>query len=98
MKIRLLRSALLDLADGRRFYERQGAGLGDYFFETVFAEIDTLAVHGGVHRQMRGYHRLLTRKFPYAVYYKILVGEVVVFRVLDCRQDPRRTERSLAQS
>ncbi len=95
MKVRALRSALLDLADGRRFYDRQGAGLGDYFFESLFCEIDTLAVHGGIHRQIQGFHRLLSKKFPYAIYYKVVKGEAVVFRVLDCRQDPQRTERAL---
>ena len=34
------------------------------------------------------FHRALASRFPYAIYYKILEGEVVVFRVLDCRRDP----------
>jgi plasmid stabilization system protein ParE len=97
MKVRALRSALLDLAEGRRFYDRQGEGLGDDFFESLFCDIDTLAMHGGIYRQIRGFHRLLSKRFPFAVYYKVLNGEAVVFRVLDCRQDPRRTERALSR-
>jgi hypothetical protein len=31
MRLRILSSALEDLDRGRRFYERQGAGLGVYF-------------------------------------------------------------------
>jgi hypothetical protein len=31
MKVRLLTSALNDLAQGREFYERQGEGVGSYF-------------------------------------------------------------------
>jgi hypothetical protein len=49
MKLRILTSALNDLADGRAFYESQGAGLGDYFFDSVFADIDALALYGGIH-------------------------------------------------
>jgi hypothetical protein len=31
MRLRILNSALADLDRGRRFYERQSAGLGAYF-------------------------------------------------------------------
>jgi len=44
MKVRILTSAFNDLAAGREFYERQGEGLGDYFFDSVFADIDSLAL------------------------------------------------------
>ena len=36
MKIVILPSARDDLADGFDFYERQRAGLGDYFLESLF--------------------------------------------------------------
>jgi plasmid stabilization system protein ParE len=96
MKVRILTSAFNDLAAGRTFYETQGEGLGDYFFDSVFSDIDSLALYGGIHPQVMGYHRLLTRRFPYAAYYKIDAdGCVIVFRVLDCRQDPTQTTRDL---
>jgi hypothetical protein len=96
MRVRLLASALNDLAGGRVFYEQQGEGLGDYFFDSVFADIDSLALYGGIHAMALGFHRLLTRRFPYAVYYKMQAeGQVVVYRVLDCRQHPARTKRAL---
>lgn len=34
MKIQILISAVKDLEEGRIFYEKQGVGLGDYFFDT----------------------------------------------------------------
>jgi hypothetical protein len=96
MRVRILTSALKDLDGGRAFYERQGEGLGDYFFDSVFADIDSLALYGGVHRRVYGYHRLLARRFPYAIYYKLdSDGAVVVYRALDCRQNPGRTARAL---
>ena len=96
MRLRILSSALVDLALGRTFYEEQGPGLGSYFFDSVFSDIDSLTLYGGIHRQTRGYYRLLTRRFPYAVYYKIdPEGSVVVHRVLDCRQNPAKTARQL---
>jgi hypothetical protein len=43
-----------------------------------------------------GFHRLLSKRFPYAIYYQIETGNVVViFRVLDCRQNPRKTRATL---
>ena len=95
MKVRILTSALNDLASGRAFYEQQGEALGDYFFDSVFADIDSLALYGGIHRRVFGYHRLLARRFPYAIYYKIESEQVVVYRVLDCRQNPAKTARQL---
>ena len=42
MKLRILTSAVNDLAAGREFYERQGEGVGAYFFDSLFSEIDSL--------------------------------------------------------
>jgi plasmid stabilization system protein ParE len=97
MKVRILRSAFDDLTTGRNFYDRQHPGVGDYFFDSLFSEIDSLMFFGGIHRMQFGYHRLLARRFPYAVYYRILAGEAVVFRVLDCRRDPKRIQKTLKQ-
>lgn len=64
MKIRLLTSASRDLAAGWRFYNRQGEGLGDYFLDSLFADIDSLALYAGVHQKVFGFHRLLAKRFP----------------------------------
>ena len=36
MKIRVLESARKDLVDGYYFYEKQSAGIGTYFLESVY--------------------------------------------------------------
>ena len=96
MKIQILISAVKDLEEGRIFYEKQGVGLGDYFFDTLFSDIDSLALFGGIHRIIYGYHRLLSSRFPYAIYYKIENEKIVtVWRVLDCRKDPKKIEKAL---
>ncbi len=97
MKVRLLRSAFEDLATGGHFYDSQEAGVGDYFFDSLFAEIDSLLLYAGVHPIWFGFHRMLARRFPYAVYYRVIAGEVVVFRVLDCRRDPRWIRTALTE-
>jgi hypothetical protein len=95
MKVRILRPALEDLAAGREFYDRQREGIGGYFFDSLFAEIDSLVLYAGIHRIQLGYHRLLAKRFPYAVYYRVSAGEAVVHRVLACRRDPRWISREL---
>lgn len=67
MKVRILPSALADLERGSRFYERQGQGLGAYFLDTLCSDIDSLALSGGIHRKIGPYHRLLSRRFPFAI-------------------------------
>jgi plasmid stabilization system protein ParE len=43
-----------------------------------------------------GYYRLLSKRFPYAVYYLINRSrDVIVWRVLDLRQDPVRIQKAL---
>ncbi len=89
MKLRILTSAIEDLAGGRAFYDHQGPGLGDYFFDSLFAEIDSLVLYGGTHSVRHGYHRMLARRFPHAIYYRLENDTVVVYRVIDCRRDPK---------
>lgn len=97
MKLRILRSALDDIATGRQFYDARAPGIGDYFFDSVFSDIDSLILYAGIHRVEFGFHRLLTRRFPFAVYYRIVAREVVVFRVLDCRRDPSAIRKALEE-
>jgi plasmid stabilization system protein ParE len=66
MNVRILESARQDLREGYTFYERQQAGVGEYFLDSLFAEIDSLALYGGVHALRLGFHRMLSDKFPYA--------------------------------
>ncbi len=96
MIIKLLSAALEDLSDGRLFYEKQGEGLGEYFFDSLFSDIDSLMLYGGIHPKVFGCHRMLSKRFPYAIYYKLEEGQVVVvWRVLDLRRDPRKIRQSL---
>lgn len=69
MRILILPSARDDLSDGFDFYERQQAGLGDYFQASLFSDIESLRLYAGIHPKRFGYHRLLSKRFPYAVYY-----------------------------
>lgn len=88
MQIRLLESAEADLREGFIFYESLAHGLGTYFLQSLEADIDQLTVYAGTHLLIAGYHRLLAKHFPFAVYYLIESDSIDVYAVLDCRGDP----------
>ena len=60
MNVRILDEAEQDLTDGFRFYEMRDDGLGDYFLDSIFSDIDSLHLYAGIHSVHFGYHRLLS--------------------------------------
>ena len=70
MRAQILDEAQQDLVDGYRFHESQVAGLGDYFLDSLFSDIDSLRFYAGIHALHFGYNRLLSKRFPFAVYYR----------------------------
>ncbi len=89
MRVRILESAAHDLIGGSQFYDRQEAGLGEYFLDSLFSDIDSLQLYSGIHARHFGtFHRLLSKRFPFAVYYEFEQDTAIVYAVLDCRCDP----------
>ena len=89
MNIKVLPIASDDLFNGYQFYEQQEKGIGSYFLDSLFSDIDSLLVYHGVHPVFFGkYYRLLSKRFPFAVYYTIEDENIIVYAVLDCRKNP----------
>ena len=87
--IRISEDALQDLKDGFLFYEAQEPGLGGYFSACLRADIEGLKVSAGIHRIVyHDYHRLLSRVFPYGIFYTIEQESAIVWAVIDLRRDP----------
>ncbi len=52
MKIRdvvALKEVANDLSDGKAFYDRIEAGAGDYFWDSLVADIESLIIYAGIH-------------------------------------------------
>ena len=96
--MQILDLAEADLLAGFAFYERQSHGVGSYFLESLYSDIESLRLFAGIHRMVLGFHRLLSRRFPYAVYYDVTGGAIRVWRVLDCRRNPQWIRRQLKKS
>lgn len=89
MTIRISQDALDDLNEGFLFYEAQASGLGDYFTSSLRADIEGLRFSAGIHRIVEGdFHRLLSRTFPYGVFYTLDHPVVIIWAVVDLRRNP----------
>ena len=96
MKIKISTAADQDLIDGYQFYERQSKGLGMYFLDTLFSDIDSLRIYAGIHSiHFDKYYRLLSKRFPFAIYYQIVDNIVYVVAVLDSRSDLGKASKRL---
>ena len=89
MKLEILNLAKFDLLDGFHFYEEQQPGLGSYFLTSIYSDIESLRLYAGIHlKPHRNFHRLLSKKFPFAVYYTVQNETAFVHAVVDCRRNP----------
>jgi hypothetical protein len=89
VNIEILDLAELDILDGFHFYESQEAGLGSYFLENIYSDVESLRVCAGIHlKPHKNFHRLLSKRFPFAIYYSVSTGTAFVHAVVDCRRDP----------
>ena len=94
--VRIGASAERDLLIGFDFYEIQAEGLGQYFLDSLFSDIDALVLFAGVHpKPISGLHRSLSKRFPFAIYYDFDGHTAIVLAVLDCRRNPRSIRGAL---
>jgi len=96
MKIEILDSAEQDLIGGFKFYEHQSRGLGDYFLDSLFSDIESLYLYAGIHTVHFGYHRLLSKRFPFTIYYRVQKDIIRIYAILDCRRNPTWIENRLS--
>ena len=70
-------------------------GLGVYFEDTLFSDIESLNLYAGIHQTFFGHYRTLSKIFPFAIYYTIDSEVVNIWRVLDCRIKPAYIKEAL---
>jgi toxin ParE1/3/4 len=83
-----------DLREARTWYESQRAGLGAEFLAEIDATIQVLIRDPRLHPvYYRGFRRVLARRFPYKLFYRLEDDQIIVFRVLHVRRDHPRLLR-----
>ena len=95
MTIEILDEAENDIANGMSFYEKQRENLGNYFLDSIMSDIESLYIYAKVHIKIKGYYRLLSKRFPFSVYYKVEDECIYIYAVLDCRKNPTWIEHRL---
>jgi hypothetical protein len=89
MTVEILDLARDDLIEGYYFYEQREEGIGRHFLDNLYSDIEALELTGGNHRKVyRDFHRALSKKFPFAIYYTVKNEMVSVRAVVDCRRSP----------
>jgi len=96
VRIQLLDEAEIDLQEGREFYDRLEHGVGDYFAAALATDIDSLILFAGIHPKEFGFHRALSKRFPFGVYYLVQEELIRIYAVLDLRRDPAWIRRRLS--
>jgi hypothetical protein len=88
MTVVVLEDAAADIKSGRHFYESREPGIGDYFIEAILSDLSSLVLYAGIHSIHFGFHRMLSKRFPFGIYYEIEGETAYVYAVLDMRSDP----------
>lgn len=84
----VLEEAAEDIEAARDFYNEIEHGVGDYFLRRIIEDIERLALLSGIHGLHFGFHRMLSEKFPFGIYYRETPDETQVFAILDLRREP----------
>ena len=83
-----LKEVSQDLKIAKEFYEKQSFGLGTYFLDSILSDIESLYIYYGIHFKVKDYFRVLSKRFPFSIYYKFDKNFIYIYAVLDCRQNP----------
>ena len=84
----ILNDAQNDIAKAMLFYENQKDKLGEYFLDSIMSDIESLYIYYGIHFKVKDYFRVLSKRFPFSIYYKFDKNFIYIYAVLGCRQNP----------
>ena len=85
-----LAAAAAEVEEAHRWYEPQRKGLGEEFLAAVETALVSISNHPEaapiVHRDVR---RLLLKRFPYGIHYRLVEGSAVVVACFHAKPHPR---------
>lgn len=85
-----------DIDQARDFYDELEPGTGDYFADSLVADVESLTLHQGIHSRHFDFYLMLADRFPFGAYYRETETETQVFAVLDLCRDPNWIRKQLA--
>jgi hypothetical protein len=87
-RVVVLQEAAEDIETARAFYDMCELGVGDYFVDSLIADIESLSLLHGIHALHFGCYRMLATRFPFGIYYLDEKNETQVIAILDLRREP----------
>lgn len=88
-EIVVLSEAASDIEQGIDFYDLIGKDLGSYFRDSIITDLRRLGLYFGEHSVHFGFCRVVSSRFPFAIYYRDQKDLRQVVAVLDLRRNPR---------
>lgn len=89
LKLILRPEAEADALEAYRWYSEQLPGLGEEFLAEIDRALETIRANPEAHPKLhREFRRVLTRRFPYALFYAVRGDRIVVFAILHTARDP----------
>jgi plasmid stabilization system protein ParE len=87
--VSILRAAQADVRRAARFYAGEAPGLGAEFIAEIGRAFDRLAQHPEIGAPLRqGARKLLLRRFPFLVIYRVEPAQVLVLAIGHQRRHP----------
>lgn len=100
MKIRdvvVIKEVVNDLKNGKHFYDRIQIEIGDYFWDCLVTDIESLFLYAGIHKKRNDLYQMLSKRFPYSIYYDIKDEIASVVAVLPMRRNPVWIQKKLRE-
>ena len=91
----VLAEAAEDLEAARSFYDARETGVGENCANALQADIASLALFHGIRWQQHGCFRMLSKRFPFGIYYLEAPDETQVVAALDLRRHPNWIRRQV---
>jgi len=83
-----------EISEAYNWYEKQKLSLGDEFLDCVDKILNRICLmpesYAIVYRDIR---RAVVKRFPYAIYYRVVSSRVIVIAIFHSRRDPKSWQK-----
>ncbi len=88
MNVDLRPEASDDLVSAAAYFNDKSEGWGDYFLDSLEADLVELEREAGIHAIRYGLPCKFAKVFPFAIYYRNESSVAMVYAILSCRMAP----------
>ncbi len=85
-----------DAVSAFSWYEEKAKGLGEEFLRTFYASCSKIQRNPFLYAKVSDeQRRKLLKRFPYAVYYRVIDKDIIIFGLFHCARNPATIEDTL---